>query len=385
MMRLRGRFFGQGRRRLVPAFLLSVLLVGAVGCTEAPKGGDSGSDSTTTTTSSPTTTVARSGELVSPAEQVAEDVGMSVVHIQVQGEVQGVFGSQTYDAEGSGVIFNSDGMIVTNNHVISRDNRPADNIEVQLATGETIPATVVGRDPFTDLAVVKVERQGLPAAHFLEDLSEVRPGQYAIAIGSPLGYSNSVTLGVVSGLHREIPFQGAESMALIDLIQTDAAISPGNSGGALVDAEGRVIGVNVAYLPPERTGAQDLGFAIPADVVVDIANQIVETGSARHPYIGIQTVTVTEQLQQRFDLSRADGVLVAGVGSDTPAQEGGLEQGDIITEIDGEAMKDDTDLFTLLRRRRVGETIEMVVDRQGEEVQVELSLGERPAGGRGSD
>lgn len=384
MMSLRGRFFGRRRRGLVPAFLLSVLLVGAVGCTAAPKGGDSGSDSTTTT-SSPPTTVARSGELVSPAEQVAADVGMSVVHIQVQGEVQGVFGSQTYDAEGSGVIFNSDGMIVTNNHVISRNDRPVDSIEVRPATGETIPATLVGRDPFTDLAVVKVERQGLPAAHFLEDLSEVRPGQYAIAIGSPLGYSNSVTLGVVSGLHREIPYQGVEGMALIDLIQTDAAISPGNSGGALVDAEGRVIGVNVAYLPPQRTGAQDLGFAIPADVVVDIANQIVETGNARHPYIGIQTVTVTEQLQQRFDLSRADGVLVAGVGSGTPAQEGGLEQGDIITEIDGEAIKDDTDLFTLLRRRRVGETIEMVVDRQGKEVKVEVSLGERPARGRGSD
>ena len=354
----------------------AVMLVGASGCTQAPKGSDS--TTTTTASSSTTSTLAELPEAVSPAEGVAARVGMSVVHVQVEGVAAGAFGNQRYRAEGSGVILSSDGMIVTNNHMVSKDGQPVDAITVELATGEKLPATIVGRDPLTDLAVIKAEREGLPAASFLEDLSGVRPGQYAIAIGSPLGYSNSVTLGVVSGLHREIPAPGAEGMALIDLIQTDAAISPGNSGGALVDAKGRVIGVNVAYLPPGQTGAQDVGFAIPADVVVDIANQIVKTGHARHPYVGIQTVTVTEELQQRFNLTRSAGVLVAEVGSGTPAQDAGLKRGDIIMEIDGEVIADDSDLFTTLRNREIGETIQLVVDRQGKDAQVEIKLGERP-------
>jgi serine protease Do len=184
-----------------------------------------------------------------------------------------------YSGEGSGVIFREDGYIVTNEHVVTgSDGTLGQDIVVTLATGEELEASVVGRDESTDVAVVKVDRKGLPAAEFVPDMSFVHIGQWAIAIGSPLGFQNSVTLGVVSGLNREIPVSVGGSQALVDLIQTDAAISPGNSGGALADERGRVIGINVAYLPPDQTGAQDVGFAIPADVVVSTAGLLIERG-----------------------------------------------------------------------------------------------------------
>ena len=252
----------------------------------------------------------------SPAEAVATTVGPSVVNIAVEGTTQSQFGTQQYGAEGSGVIFSQDGYIITNNHVVSDSSTgtdvPVDKVTVTFATGEKLPARIIGRDPLTDLAVIKVEKAGLPVAKFIDRFSLVKVGQYAIAIGSPLGLKNSVTLGIISGLSREIDTTGTEQFALVDLIQTDAAISPGNSGGALVDAQGRVIGINVAYLPPGQTGAQNLGFAIPSDLAKDVATEIIKTGKVVHAYLGIQNQTVTEQLQQQFGLSRSSGVLVGG-------------------------------------------------------------------------
>lgn len=326
------------------------------------------------------TTVALDDRLVSPAEAVAEAVSPSVVNVAVSGVVQDFFGQRQEQilGQGSGVIFSEDGMIVTNNHVVTdQRGRDVGTVTVTLTTGEELEATIVGRDPVMDLAVIKIDKTGLPAATFIEDFSEVKVGQYAIAIGSPLGFENSVTLGVVSGVQREIEFPGAQrSLSLIDLIQTDAAISPGNSGGALVDGRGRVIGINVAYLPPAQTGAQDLGFAIPADVVVDVAQQIIETGQAQHPYLGIFSVSVSRA--EGFDLSRDSGVLVAEVTPGTPAADAGLQEGDIIFEIDGEEIDDQSDLFALLRRARVGQTVEVKVDRGSEEVTLNVTLGDRP-------
>jgi S1-C subfamily serine protease len=203
-------------------------------------------------------------------------------------------------------------------------------------------------------------------------------GQYAIAIGSPLGLKNSVTLGIISGLSREIDTSGTEQFALIDLIQTDAAISPGNSGGALVDAEGRVIGINVAYLPPGQTGAQNLGFAIPSDLAKDVATEIIKTGSVRHAYLGIQNQTVTEQLQQQFGLSRSSGVLVGGTGPGTPAAAAGLQQGDIIVKVGSTDITNDADLYAILRAKKPGDTVAITFDRGGQEQTVQATLGERP-------
>lgn len=373
-----------------------VLALGVGGCTRVviqeppstsgPSASTTLSASTTTTTPGPgtsrTTITVTTGPgpvtaQVSPAEAVAAAVGPSVVNVAVEGTRPGLGGR--FSGEGSGVILTSDGMIITNNHVISEDDRPVDTIEVTLATGEKLPATIVGRDPLTDLAVIKVEKPGLPAATFIEDMADVKIGEYAIAIGSPLGFANSVTLGVVSGLQREIAVPAAQGgQALIDLIQTDAAISPGNSGGALANSAGQVIGINVAYLPPGSTGAQNVGFAIQADLAVSVAQQLIQNGRVSHAYMGVRPVTVTAALQEQFGLSRDSGVLLGQVDPDTPADRAGLRTGDIIIRLDDTVLTSEADLFKFLRKKRPGDIVTVVIDREGRELSLPLRLGERP-------
>jgi serine protease DegQ len=318
-----------------------------------------------------------SGGLASPAQEVATELGPSVVNIAISGTSQG----QQYAGEGSGVIYTKDGMIITNNHVASDESgNVVQNIEVTLATGEKLPATVVGRDPLTDLAVIKVDAgKNLPAATFDTHLPAV--GEYAIAIGSPMGYENSVTLGIVSGIARSIEgVGGTEGVALTNLIQTDAPISPGNSGGALGNASGEVIGINVAYLPPGETGAVNIGFAIPAVTATQIADQIVETGSATHAYLGVGTQTVTPDLQQQFALSRSSGVLVAEVTAGGPAEKAGIQQGDIITKIDDQDMTESSNLMVAIRDKQPGDTVQVSIDRNGTTQVVTVTLEERPTG-----
>lgn len=402
MMQTRGRTIGgreDRRRRLVTLLMVAAVVglaglfaVGAVGCANL-ESSNTGSSTNNSTAGAPAAVASTAGAETpgpvapgllgaSPAEAVATAVGPSVVNIAVEGTAQSQFGTQHYGAEGSGVIFSQDGYIITNNHVVSDSSTgvdvPVDKVTVTFATGEKLPARIVGRDPLTDLAVIKVEKTGLPVAQFIDRFSLVKVGQYAVAIGSPLGLKNSVTLGIISGLSREIDTTGTEQFALIDLIQTDAAISPGNSGGALVDAQGRVIGINVAYLPPGQTGAQNLGFAIPSDLAKDVANEIIKTGKVTHAYLGIQNQTVTEQLQQQFSLSRSSGVLVAGTGPGTPAAAAGLQQGDIIVKVDGTDVSNDADLYGILRTKKPGDTLSVTFDRGGQEQTVPVTLGERP-------
>jgi len=242
--------------------LVVVAVVGTIllsGCGSTPV-----SSASPTTASTSTTTVGSAAK--SPAESVAAITGPSVVNVRVTGTVPSpFFGNQPYEGVGSGVIYSSDGYIITNAHVVTQNGTLADTVEVTFSTGETASATIVATDSFTDIAVIKVDKTGLSPATFVTD-SPPTIGEYAIAIGSPLDYSNSVTLGIVSGLGRSIENSG--STALVDLIQTDAAISPGNSGGALCDAEGRVIGINVAYMPPSTSGAENIGFAIPSNTIL---------------------------------------------------------------------------------------------------------------------
>ena len=319
--------------------------------------------------------------LASPAQEVATKLGPSVVNIAISGTVdQGPFGQQQYAGEGSGVIYTSDGKIVTNNHVVTDEaGSPVGRIEVTLTTGEKLPATIIGRDPLTDLAVIQVEAsKELPAAVFNTDLPQV--GEYAIAIGSPLGYENSVTLGIVSGLARSIEgVSGAEGVALTNLIQTDAPISPGNSGGALSNASAEVIGINVAYLPPGQTGAVNIGFAIPSAVATKIVDEIIETGSATHAYLGVSTQTVTPDLQEQFGLSRSSGVLVAEVTPGSPADDAGIQQGDIIIQIDGQDMTEASDVLLAVRDKKPGDTVTVTVDRNGTTQDITATLEERPA------
>lgn len=405
-----GPLYGAGQhgwaRGALIALLLVALIVGAglavTGCTfefgsdsettvSTAAASTTTSGSTSTTGSSTTPTSAGAGIVVpagdglgSPAQAAAETLGPSVVNIATSGTEavsQGPWGQQQYEYayEGSGVIYTADGMIITNNHVVTDDSGDlADKIVVTLATGEKLDATVVGHDPLTDLAVIKVNPAvELPAATFVTDTPDV--GEYAVAIGSPLGYENSVSLGIVSGLDRSIDqASGYEGIALNNLIQTDAPISPGNSGGALANASGQVIGINVAYEPP-TTGAVSIGFAIPSVVVVQVANEIISTGKATHAYMGVGTRTVTADLQQQFGLSRSSGILVAEVTANGPAAKAGIQQGDIVLEVDGEDMVESSDLLVAIRDKKPGDVVQVVLDRSGSQMTISVTLEERPA------
>lgn len=332
------------------------------------------------TTASSTTTIAGAIDgLSSPAQAVAAKLGPSVVNIAVSGTIEGMFGQQQYSGEGSGVIYRADGMILTNNHVVTDDyGDPVGKLEVTLTTGEKLDATIVGRDPLTDLAVIKVAADGdLPAATFATEQPTL--GEYAVAIGSPLGYENSVTLGIVSGLERSITgVPGDEGVALNNLIQTDASINRGNSGGALANASGQVIGINVASLSV-LTGVENLGFAIPSVVATRVADEIIRTGKATHAYIGVGTQAVTADLQRQFGLSRSSGILVAEVTPGGPADKAGMRQGDIIVKIDDRDMLASADVLVAIRDKKPGETVQVTIDRDGTTSVISVLLEERPA------
>lgn len=315
------------------------------------------------------------GSDISPAESVAASAGPSVVNVRVTGTAAGsFFGDQPYEGVGSGVIYSSDGYIITNAHVVTQNDKPADAVEVTFSTGDSVSAGIVATDAFTDIAVIKVDKTGLTPAVFATEGTPVI-GEYAIAIGSPLDYSNSVTLGIVSGLGRSI--ENAGSTALVDLIQTDAAISPGNSGGALLDVGGRVIGINVAYIPPSTSGAENIGFAIPAATAAKTADELIANGHAGHAYLGINYMSVTSSLRQQYRLSRDGGVVVTGLDPQGPAWKAGLRQGDIITEMQGEELTSEADMILVLRGLRAGEQVPVIVDRDGQALDLTITVGER--------
>jgi S1-C subfamily serine protease len=317
--------------------------------------------------------------LESPATKVASILAPSVVYIKVTGTMTGPFGRYQYEASGSGVIYTADGMIVTNNHVVTDElGQAVDDITVTLTTGEELPATIVGRDPLTDLAVIKVKSDvALPAATFNTQLPQV--GEYAIAVGSPLGFTNSVSMGIISALDRTMDVSSAngEVTTYFGLIQTDAPINSGNSGGALANASGEVIGINA--VKTDDAISEGLGFAIPSSIVTSVADQIIRSGKATHAYLGVGTRTVTEDLQQQFDLSRSSGVLVASVTPNGPADKAGIVRGDILMSIDGQELKESSDLLQLIRDKMPGEKIQVKLDRNGQTLDLTVTLEERPA------
>ena len=272
--------------------------------------------------------------------------------------------------EGSGVVWSSGGNIVTNNHVI----QDADSVEVVLASGERLPATVVAADPLTDLAVLEVEGQDLTPATFSEQLPRV--GSLVVAIGNPLGFESSVTLGIVSGLNRAIPSGGANP-ALVDLVQTDAAISPGNSGGALIDVNGEVVGVNVAYIPPEQR-AVSLGFAIPAVTVTSIVEQLLEDGTVEHSFLGIEPRPLTPQIASQLGLEVTEGVLVFSLTPGGPAETAGMQPGDVIVDLDEKDVASIEDLYAALRDTAPGDSVSVTVVREGAEQTLDVTLQSRP-------
>ena len=310
-----------------------------------------------------------------PIAQVASQLSPSVVQVNVRAVQATPFGLQEGKGVGSGVIYRKDGYIVTNAHVVEDSNQ----VNVAFADGSTEQGDVVGKDEATDIAVVKVNRNDLPAAKFGNSRNLI-VGQRAVAIGSPSGFQSTVTSGVISGLHREVPADmtgGQQDMALVDLIQTDAAISPGNSGGALADQNGEVMGINVGYLPPGETGAENIGFAIPSDTATSVADQLINNGQAVHPYLGIGLTDLTPDIAKQFGVAVDSGALVTEVASGGPAEKAGIKQKDVITALGSTEIKDAGDLIAALRDYKPGDSVTLTINRNGEQSNVDLTLGDR--------
>ncbi len=277
---------------------------------------------------------------------------------------------------GSGVIYREDGHVITNAHVVEG----ATEVNVAFAEGSTESGKVLGTDTVTDIAVVKVERNNLPVASF-GDGAKLAVGQLAVAIGSPSGFQSTVTSGVISGLGREVSAEytgGHQEDSLVDLIQTDAAISPGSSGGALANGASEVVGINVAYLSAE-TGAEGIGFAIPSYTAVSVAEQLIANGRAVHPYLGVSVADLNSETSRRFGRQPESGAVVVRVDPDGPAARAGIESQDVITAVDSVEVEGSADLLGVLRRYEAGDTVKLRIARSGQARQIGVRLGERGA------
>ncbi len=298
--------------------------------------------------------------------ELVREVAPQTVSVEITG-ADGVPGA------GSGVIWSSEGDIVTNAHVVAI----AEEVAVVLADGSRFDAEVLATDVRTDVAVLRIEASGIPAATFSGALPEI--GDFALALGNPLGFQNTATAGIVAGVDRSLPLVPG-GPTLVGVIQTDAAISSGNSGGALVGANGEVIGINVAAIEGEQVPgvAQGLGFAIPSTTVVPVVEQLLEDGEVAHAFLGIAGVSVSPQLADRFDLQAERGALIGEVQPGGPADEAGLRQGDVIVVLDDEDVDSLGDLLRILRRLEPDERVAVDVLRNGEQMTVEVTLGELP-------
>jgi serine protease DegQ len=269
---------------------------------------------------------------------------------------------------GSGVIVSPDGLILTNNHVITT----ADEIEVALADGRKLSAKIVGTDPETDLAVLKVDAENLPAITFANN-EDLKVGDVVLAIGNPFGVGQTVTQGIVSALGRS--HLGINTFE--NFIQTDASINPGNSGGALIDIEGNLIGINSAIYS-RSGGSMGIGFAIPVSLAKQVMEQITLTGSVTRGWIGIEAQDMTPELAESFKLETTEGSLIAGVLRDSPAQAAGLKAGDILVSINGMPVTDSASMLNLIAVLKPTEKASLGIVRNGQTMQVDLIVGKRP-------
>lgn len=308
--------------------------------------------------------------------QVYATASKGVVEITASGGSSSQFGGQPTQAQGSGFVYDSQGAIITNQHVVDG----AATISVRLWNDTAYRAELVGTDPSTDLAVIKVDA---PASVLeplrLGDSSSLEVGETVVAIGSPFGLEGSLTSGIVSALHRQMT--APNDFTITDTIQTDAAINHGNSGGPLLDTSGRVVGV-IAQIESESGGSDGVGFAIPSNTVRSIVSQLLDSGSVEHAYLGIQMVAVP------------DGIAVTDVKSGTPAEEAGLREatgtstvdgqevptgGDVIVALDGTAISSSAELQSAIDAKRPGDTVSITVLRNGGPRTIEVTLASRPS------
>jgi serine protease Do len=300
--------------------------------------------------------------------RVVDRIRPYVVNIDTVAQVQTFFGVFPQQGAGSGVIVSPEGLILTNNHVVEG----AQQIKVTLLSGKTLAGKIVGRDPFSDLAVIKVEtNERLPAAT-LGRSSALRVGQMAVAVGNPFGLGHTVTVGVISALNRSIQ---VPNLVIENLIQTDAAINPGNSGGALADSSGALIGINTAIVQQ----AQGIGFAIPIDTARVIMDQLISHGRVVRPYAGlVWGGDVDANIAQQYNLAVDHGVIVRDVDANGPAARAGIQQGDIIVAVDGRRVNNWNDFIRELFTKKPGDRVQVEVARNGDRRTVEMTLTERP-------
>ena len=322
-----------------------------------------------------------------PGENVivkaVERVGPSVVRIDTEKDINNPMGqlfglgpsTQRQQGQGSGFITRANGLIFTNEHVV----RGADRVNVTLPDGRRFQGTVLGGDPLTDVAVVKVVAENLPVAS-LGNSDQLRPGEWAIAIGNPFGLNNTVTAGIISAVDRTDANIGEGQR--VPYIQTDAAVNPGNSGGPLISAAGEVIGMNTAIRKAPGAG---LSFAVPINLAKRIAQQIVSTGQASHPFIGVQLRSLTPQLAREINATSTrctvpvvNGVLVVDVVPDTPAESAGIRQCDLIRAVNGTTVENPSEVQLAVHRGRVGQPMQITIERNGLEQTLEVLPKELP-------
>jgi S1-C subfamily serine protease len=275
---------------------------------------------------------------------------------------------------GSGFIISQDGRLLTNAHVVAG----ADKVQVTLQDGRTLMGQVMGTDTVTDVAVVKIEAQGLPTIP-MGDSTKLLPGQWAIAIGNPLGLDHTVTAGIISAVGRSGNEVGIPDKR-VRFIQTDAAINPGNSGGPLLNERGEVIGINTAI----RANAQGLGFAIPIETAQRIAQQLSKQGKANHPFLGVQMADLTPELrdrikresEQKLDVTQERGVIILGIAKDSPASRAGVQAGDIFRKIKGKSAETLDQILAVVESSTIGETIPLELMRGKEVVTLNVTLAE---------
>jgi S1-C subfamily serine protease len=303
--------------------------------------------------------------LISAVEKVSKSVVNIASVRMLQDQMFRIF---PVEGVGSGVIIDEKGYILTNNHVID----DAERLKVTLPDGKVLRGKVVGSDETTDLAVLKVESEQLLPATQLGNSDNLKTGQIVIAIGNPFGLTGgpTVSAGIVSSLNRSIQTRSG----VLELIQTDAAINPGNSGGPLVNTKGEVIAINTANMPY----AQGIGFAVPINTAKSILKELIEKGRVTRPWIGVASMKVTPQLARYYGLPVIDGALIARVEPYSPADDAGLRKGDIIEEIDGNTIKDPSEIASYVRKKQINDRLTVTINRYGRQFQLPVPVDERP-------
>lgn len=311
------------------------------------------------------------------ANKVLPSIVGITVEYTVNSPYYGYSMKSSASASGSGVIISEDGYILTNNHIVNTSSTSsyyqvsqANKVTVKLYNDDTIyDATIVGTDETTDLAVIKIEKTGLPAAE-LGNSDSIKVGEFSMAIGNPLGMESTVTAGIISAVNRTITSENRN----YTVIQTDAAINSGNSGGALVNSKGQVIGINTLKL--SGTGIEGIGFAIPINSTVDIYKQLISDGKVKRPYIGISGRDINEQTAKQYKL--VEGVYIVSVEPYSSAEKAGLKSYDVITEVDGKKITSMDELNEIKNSHKIGDIINLKVYRDNNYVDVQVTLGEQP-------